>query len=535
MKLNRLHKGVSIFLFVLFFSFPSQSQDTLTCNQLITKGIDDMMQIRYVSALENLTKAQEMAIRENWHKQKFLSTNNIGLTYYKMMDYGKALQYFLEAYEMAIHHKNPINEMTVLNNIAIVYMKEQKNEIAESYFLKSFEIAKQHKIDNRIGFYATNLAQLNLELKKLDMAESFINIALPKLKNEPRVLLNAEIVLNSLYFEKNRFEEVIRNGKELLQEAQKQNFLEEQTELQLLLGKAFSAKNQWNDALYHIDMGLNIAQVNEVKVGLFELQSYVASEMNLIEKALSAKDSIINLKQIINDTKNRELIENTALRIELSESRHNLEINETKTKNVKKNYLLLITLLVFLVIILIVIFYKRNQIAKQKKIISENLLKIKNLELEQEKIQSDVLKNEIEKKNKILSDKILFQTTRNELIEEVINHLINERSIKDNTVLLNTVRDLKQLLKEDSKWEEFTTHFEHVNNELVNNLNQKHPNLNANDIRFLSFIYLNLSQKEIASILNISPESCRKRKERIVKKLELDSNTSLYQYLMRLS
>ncbi|PKP15743.1 MAG: hypothetical protein CVU07_09125, partial [Bacteroidetes bacterium HGW-Bacteroidetes-23] len=63
----------------------------------------------------------------------------------------------------------------------------------------------------------------------------------------------------------------------------------------------------------------------------------------------------------------------------------------------------------------------------------------------------------------------------------------------------------------------------------------KHPDLNANEIRFLSFIYLNLNTKEIASLLNISPESCRKRKERLLKKLNLEADVSLYAYLSKIN
>lgn len=521
-----------ILLLLLNFSFcHSKAQDSIVCNELIKKGIDDMMNVRYARAIEHLSKSQEMAQSGKWPKQQFLSANNLGLTYYKMMDYGKALTYFLEAYELALAQKNPVNEMTVLNNIAIVYIKEQKNEQAESYFLKSFEIAREHKIDTRVGYYATNLAQLNLEMKKFDKAESYINSALPKLQNEPRVLMSAKIIRNALLFERKKYAEVIQNCLVLLYEAEKQHYTEEQTELDYLIAKAYLKSNQFEKALHHTGKGLKLTKNHEVKIRLFELQSEIAVRMNLIEKAILSKDSVIKLSQLVNDTKNKELIENSTLRFELSESKHALEINKTLGENQRKVYLLSIILLVLVLIILIAVFYKRNQIIKQRKIINDNFYKIQNLELEQEKNNSKLLQNEVELKNKMLSDKILFQTTRNELIEEVIETISKDTVLKDNVTILKTVRDLKTHLREDSKWDDFTTHFENVNNEFIQALKIKHPDLNANDIRFLSFIYLNLNTKEIASLLNISPESCRKRKERLVKKLNLEPDISLYNYL----
>lgn len=536
MKIILLHWQIRL-LFLLLFSFSftqSQAQDSIVCKELIRKGIDDMMNIRYASAIENLTKSQEMARLGKWPTQEFLSVNNLGLTYYKMMDYGKALTYYLEAYELAIAQKNPVNEMTVLNNIAIVYIKEQKKEQAESYFLKSYEIAKEQKLDTRVGYYATNLAQLNLEMKKFDVAEQYINSALPKLQNEPRVLVNARIIQNSLLLERKKYNEVIKNCLELLAEADEKNYVEEQSEIQLLLSKAYTKINQLEKALFYTENGLKLSQNNEVKIRLYENQSEIAFRMNLIEKVISSKDSIIKLTQLVNDTKNKELIENTTLRFELSESKHALDLNKTLNENQRKIYLLSIILLVLILIVLIVVFYKRNKLIVQKRIIDDNLLKIKSLELEQEKNNSELLKNEIESKNKMLSDKILFQTTRNELIEEIIETIANDSKVEPNVTLQKTVRDLKIHLKEDTRWEDFTTHFENVNNEFIQNLKIKHPDLNANDIRFLSFIYLNLNTKEIASLLNISPESCRKRKERLLKKLNLEADVSLYAYLSKI-
>ena len=537
MKIPLLQRQIHFVVYTFFLCFTinqSVAQDSIVCNELIKKGVDDMMNVRYASAIENLSKSQEMAQSGKWPKQQFLSANNLGLTYYKMMDYGKALTYFLEAYELAMAQKDPINEMTVLNNIAIVYIKEQKKEKAESYFLKSFEIAKAHKIDTRIGYYATNLAQLNLEMKKFSIAENYINIAFSKLQNEPRVLMSARIIQNALLLEEGKHSEVIKNCLELLYESEKHNYTEEQTELQLLLSKAYFKTNQFDKALASAENGLKLSQNNDVKIKLYELRSQAALHLKLIEKAITSKDSIIKISQHINDTKNKELIENTTLRFELSESKHALEINKAIAKNHQKIYLLSIVLLVLILIALIVVFYKRNQLIKQKRIIADNFLKIKNLELEQEKYNSQLLKDEVKSKNKMLSDKILFQTTRNELIEEILEIIASDSKIEESVTLLKTVRDLKTHLKEDTKWEDFTTHFENVNNEFIQALKMRHLNLNANDIRFLSFIYLNLNTKEIASLLNISPESCRKRKERLVKKLNLDVDTSLYSYLSQI-
>ncbi|RZJ50367.1 MAG: sigma-70 family RNA polymerase sigma factor, partial [Flavobacterium sp.] len=58
-----------------------------------------------------------------------------------------------------------------------------------------------------------------------------------------------------------------------------------------------------------------------------------------------------------------------------------------------------------------------------------------------------------------------------------------------------------------------------------------HPDLTPNDIRFIAYVYMDLTSKEIASMLNITLEACRKRKERIIQKLGISDDISLNAYL----
>ncbi|RYY72075.1 MAG: RNA-binding protein [Chitinophagaceae bacterium] len=146
-------------------------------------------------------------------------------------------------------------------------------------------------------------------------------------------------------------------------------------------------------------------------------------------------------------------------------------------------------------------------------------------------LEQERLKNEVELKNRKLSAKALYLSGRNQMIEEVLSELSELPQVSKQELLVNHIQTLKTHLKTDNEWDNFITHFEEVNQNFLMTLKAKHPNLIANDIRFLSYIYMNLSTKEIASMLNIAPESCRKRKERISAKMEIPEDISLYDYL----
>ena len=204
-------------------------------------------------------------------------------------------------------------------------------------------------------------------------------------------------------------------------------------------------------------------------------------------------------------------------------------------------YVLIICVVVFMGFL--VWFFKNTSLKhkQRKKIVELELEREKNETLlnaqkHQEKealvlLERELLKNELDVKNRELTAKALYLSSKNELIEEIVQSISKNTQIENNALLKKQINDLKKHLKKDRQWDSFFIHFEEVNQGFLNKLRAQHPELTPGDIRFITFLYMNLSYKEIASLLNITPQSCRKRKERISKKMNLSSNTSLHVYL----
>jgi hypothetical protein len=117
------------------------------------------------------------------------------------------------------------------------------------------------------------------------------------------------------------------------------------------------------------------------------------------------------------------------------------------------------------------------------------------------------------------------------MIEDILVSLSKKTKLSKDASLANQIKTLKSQLRIDDEWDDFITHFEELNQGFLTRLKTLHPSLTANDIRFIAYIYMNLSVKEISSILNITIEACRKRKDRIALKMELPENLSLYDYI----
>ncbi|SHF48673.1 7TM-DISM domain-containing protein [Pedobacter caeni] len=114
----------------------------------------------------------------------------------------------------------------------------------------------------------------------------------------------------------------------------------------------------------------------------------------------------------------------------------------------------------------------------------------------------------IHQKNKLLSDlKLQIKDISKHYPDDKYPALKNiESSIKDSQYL-------------DSEWEKFKLHFEQVHPDFFGNLRVKHPSLTNNELRLYAYFHINLSTKEIATLLNIEPASVRQAKARLNKKM----------------
>ncbi|OEK07437.1 hypothetical protein BFP71_00060 [Roseivirga misakiensis] len=66
-----------------------------------------------------------------------------------------------------------------------------------------------------------------------------------------------------------------------------------------------------------------------------------------------------------------------------------------------------------------------------------------------------------------------------------------------------------------------------------NQIKQRYPHLTAYDLRLCTYLKANLSTKEIATLLNITPDSVKKAKHRLRKKIIMRPEDSWGDFLFR--
>ncbi|MDP6922341.1 MAG: triple tyrosine motif-containing protein, partial [Lutibacter sp.] len=189
--------------------------------------------------------------------------------------------------------------------------------------------------------------------------------------------------------------------------------------------------------------------------------------------------------------------------------------------------------LIFVVVIafLIAYFKRKNQ---------QNMVIIKRKEIEkrlrqQEKFDLEKLSLEIKKKNFELASSTLNNIKKNELIlelkknVEVLKQSTEDRSLHSQVNLLLGKIDKALMSQED--WLTFELHFRNAHEHFFGNIRAKHQDLSPNDFKLCAYLKLNLSSKEIASLMNISPRSVEQNRYRLRQKLGLAKEEKLGKYI----
>lgn len=513
----------SLFI-VLLLGITSPKESRKYYNEIIQSAIEALHKKDHVKSLELLINAQNIASSHQWHEEQFLALNNIGNNYYQLSEFGEALENYLAAYNVAVSHLNPQREMVVLNNVGILYYEEKKYKDAENYFLKAYNIASEYNEKVKIGIYAINLGLVYNKLNYLDKANQYLKIAFPFLENEKNILLQGTYALAENYFLKGDLKDAENLINALIPQLKNAELIEHQSEAYLLLSKIYQTKDDWSRAKQQAIEANYLEGSLEIQIKTYEQLSLIDYNLKDFTGSRIYRDSVIILKDSLFKVRSKNQFEGNKVKFDIKRFEKELGDNMQEFNTERKMLYILIGSIVLILLLSIWAWRMHILRFKQKKIIFERDQKIKMLELE----------NELESKNRTLTVKALKMASRSELLQEVLQTIKSYKDLESNRDLKKIVLQLKSHLKNDANWNDFLFHFEEANYGFLKILKEKHPSLNTNDIRFISYLYMNLSIKEIASLFNITQDACRKRKERIAKKIGLTNTSSLFQYLSEL-
>ena len=495
------------------------------------------------SQRENYSKAiyYKLEEKKSYQKEKkdslvALCDVKLGLWYYHIGSYNTSIEYFLEALIFFEKNEDDIMVATISTHLANVNTRLNNHKSAIKYILtaKKVFLKKKNYNKNALAGVYTNLGLAYEGYGKLDSAMYCYVEALKFIKEEDNLLYTATIKNNigEVYFGKGMYADAI-------------NYYEQSYDLFDILknenGKGVSIANIAKVKIATEDYQDAIQLSNKALLNLKKIDAlyFIVSTQHQIYEAykglkqhgnaLIALEKYLIYNDSLNGSQTRENIANLEMQYLIKKEQQKNKILEQEVKLKEKEYRLkrikfYITIggiIVLLIISILIAIYLRVSLQRNK---------LKQLVLKQEQ---EKLENDLSYKQRELESFASYVKEKNQLLENLKQEIKKEGEkdqpkdilIKNFTSIIN--RNLH--IDNDRKKLELKIDLEHQ--EFVKRLQEKHKTLTKNDIRLCSLILLDLSTKEIASVMNIEATSVKMNRNRLRKKLLLQTGSDILKYL----
>lgn len=401
-----------------------------------------------------------------------------GFILYNAYSYDEAEKRF----KIVINHANGIDnkpkaEMLIDRayiNIGNINFQQEKYDSALFYYKKALKSSDSaNKIASNI-----NIAEIFLINNKVDSADKYIQFAENNYKSIPyqTLLIKVKEALNGvkgLYF--------IKKG-------------ENREAIKIL-------RNNSNETTYYTSdelLGMAYSKLGKIDSSAFYFQKNM-------DKKMSEKKHNLNIYKASNIIHNDE--KKAILKIQ---------------KQQKITYSWYVGLSILSIIALILMFNYRQKMNKQRtqylETEKEKMRMEKELsELKQEQYQKQVLATSIQ-----LEQKSIF-------LDDLKNNIKNNKDFNLNNYLKN-----KQLIEKDLN--NIQEILKEIHPSFFKNLNEIATSKLTNlDIKYAAYIYMNMDNTQIASVLNVDPKTVSVTKYRLKQKLGLTKETDLDSFIRKIN
>lgn len=500
-------------------------------------GVDPDQTIKYAN--EALALAQEQE-ESNQLSQAYL---NLCQGYLYKDDYVKALDYGLKCLDIRQRTADKPALAFVLRTIGWLYYDMENSDLSLQYHKESLKLYEQLGDESRIGNALNGLGLVYMQKQSYQTALSNLEKALEieeSIGNTHRV----SVVLSNMgacYQKLGSNQQAIDYLQRSLQLIEGSDDMDLFAESLNRMGNAFLDLKNYEQAEIFLDSAMNIidrsvlADKPVLMMENLQSRSILYAAKQDFKKSLNAMQLFNDLREsILSEEKSYALME---LRVDYEMERKEAEIQlleqEKQLSNMRRNMLIggLLGLLLFAVLL----GGRLRSSYRKNKLILETKQALTDAELEKSKLIQARLKNELEFKNKELTTFGMHIAQKNELFNEFIEHLTSiEKTDIDKSSVESAIKSFKQRLDINHELEEFYSHTELVHQDFLFKLTEKFPELTDHDKKLSSQIRLNLSNKEIAALNNVSLKSVEVGRSRLRKKMDIESSVNFSEFLQNI-
>jgi len=510
------------------------------------------------SSLSNYMQALEFYRQTMSDSGQIIALRSIAFVQSDFSNFDLALEYNLRALNIAENSNYEKETGNLLNNIGSIYRKLSKYDLALDYYKRSLSIRESINDSIGVGGSYSNIGDMFDAKNNLDSAIAYYNIAIKinRLTKKWNYLAVSLSNLSYTYLKVGKEKLALENAYQGLEINESHGYLKGTISTLNMIGviysrignvdKAIEYYNKSKGAAIKADIKANIARayyglynlylsIDDYKSAFTNYQIFILYKDSLFTERMNVSFEKVQAKYKTEKTN----AENQALRIE-----------QEKDKNAKTILYIVSVFLIIIVFLLIYIILSRAKISKRNKQYYEKEKQL-NLTLKQksetekkrfdeliyaEKKINELQKEKISNKNREMSTVVRSIYSKNKILDKLSKQIDDiENSKQFDIQSLKKLKQLitgKQMLEED--WNVLRNQIEEVYHGFFDKLSKKYPLLTEHDQKLCSYLLIDMSSKEIARIMNVTDAAVIKSKQRLRKKVNIESNEQFIKFLRQI-
>lgn len=448
------------------------------------------------------------------------------------------LFYFFKALDITEKHKlGKLQYYSLIQNIGNMYMEAEEWQKAIQYLKICANYFNSDICKNKKYIIATqiNIGTAYQKLNILDSALKYNNLAIINAEK-----YNIKDYLSGVYINNGEINILLKKYDESI------HYFKQSMKYRSLysehhdyyrglygLGIAESRKNNYKTAINHLQTAIEYFFSNKDFINtrdasreiclIYELKNDFKNYVKYAKLYDNAKDSIYARKS------NSNLV-SLKLKYEMEkiQEKNKTEIELLKKKNQfnKLRWVMAIIILILTFGISITLYFRY---LTNKKLIKIELV---NFQLEQKQLE-----NEINFKKRDIENLSLHIVQKNEFLEQIKNDV---KTLKDDikpdkqTKLKSISLKITQSIRKNKDLEKLQENIDQINWTFLEKLTEKYPDLTEKEKRLCTLLKLNFNSKEIAGLNNVSEEAVIKARHRMRKKLGLNPDENLTEFIHKI-
>ncbi|WP_215225011.1 two-component regulator propeller domain-containing protein [Echinicola shivajiensis] len=176
---------------------------------------------------------------------------------------------------------------------------------------------------------------------------------------------------------------------------------------------------------------------------------------------------------------------------------------------------------------------KAQEVKKQQSKIAQNKIDLLNIEKNNQALKQKQLKDELSFKTGELTNLTLRTVHKHDLLNEIKASLRKE--LKNNPIKKENLKVLIEHIDDsimlDKDWDQFYELFNQIHPGFIKTLKSNNPSLSERDVKLCALIYMGFTSQNMATLFGISLSSIKVARHRLRKKLELNENDTIVDFL----